>query len=881
MTPVKPAAPKTKSLDNDTSTKNPVSLDPSKYFQVVCDQKAPVQAELAPTQNQNTTTSKKNKQAAELRQLFNEAVQVFHQKKTELIETTKPSEAIKMIGDDLCTGIPLFRDSLQNSCEMQKAETYFRSAQTPHPTATIEENEKNSSTRGVNAHIGNYKNTYDIKERSGFESSDKQVATSKGDALLYNKFLDAKDKACKYVATNAERLDLKRINVGYYNEYGCFMVHILQNTSFNNTADNKKFYAWENLLLSCFTALVNYHCWFNGIPIELERRSGFGFMIPTVANTDGSFRVNIGIVPKEFTDIMLTCLTILDNLIAKTLENMTDTDFVTAKKVVASKENKNYRNPPKFKACLTQNAECNIIFKNSKLLYKKQVTNSTDGSQSSPPSFTSVLVPEEISKILLANINLKDKEKEQLKTINFNLEQLLEKDPRKLIQALPECLPLIFEHTMKSWRDLLWAPFDKDNGTVAENIVRTPYGRHMLSYYIVTSLIEQQKLYDSSALPNSAYYAAFTSAINEILKQFFYKKSSNGTSLSLKQDNTGLYSKFSHKFSNKSVFHIKDEVFWGAIKALVKKLENSSVTNEVSTVITCLKKYLEFRVIDNHFYSILEILNELLFMAAIENGQKRKGAFGDGLGSDSDMEEDDKKPSGDSKAVSTGKKLFGKKILSHNGMRTIVLALKAIEKWQSKQKTSESSAKTKSTTSSSLAQLSIYFKGSYYEVPEAIKLLSDSKKINFPHSKSAGDTDILMIDANPCVTTTPESGSNDTRVKVPAKCKVLLVDATSADLDEYGKYLNEFSNNEIEILIYIESGAKHQQFFTKNPYGIIRIFAKTKQTRDDLYEIIKGFGEGEAIYSETAHALRQIMKELGMIPTNSAIVAASKKVESL
>lgn len=69
------------------------------------------------------------------------------------------------------------------------------------------------------------------------------------------------------------------------------------------------------------------------------------------------------------------------------------------------------------------------------------------------------------------------------------------------------------------------------------------------------------------------------------------------------------------------------------------------------------------------------------------------------------------------------------------------------------------------------------------------------QKINFTKSKDADNADVVMIDANPCVTSPLDQKVagiqeiTDTRVEVPKKCKVLIVDATSADVDEYGKTL--------------------------------------------------------------------------------------------
>lgn len=147
---------------------------PSPYFQV-----QQTRSEAIPKKEEPDPRS------LELKGLFDEAAKNFEGKKSELLKSNKKFKAAEMIGADLCTGNPLFREYLQNSCKMQKAETYFRSSQTPHETAKIEADEKNAKTRGANEHIGNYKNSYDIVERSEFEANKVPLITSSGDSTLY------------------------------------------------------------------------------------------------------------------------------------------------------------------------------------------------------------------------------------------------------------------------------------------------------------------------------------------------------------------------------------------------------------------------------------------------------------------------------------------------------------------------------------------------------------------------------------------------------------------------------------------------------------------------------------------------------------------------
>lgn len=102
---------------------------------------------------------------------------------------------------------------------------------------------------------------------------------------------------------------------------------------------------------------------------------------------------------------MIALYTILDGIITQALEKTLAEAFVTTEGIVASEENKKYRNPPKFKVSLTKNTESNIVFSKSKLFYKKRVANAQNDSERGAAKFDLVEVPEEIAKILLMNLD--------------------------------------------------------------------------------------------------------------------------------------------------------------------------------------------------------------------------------------------------------------------------------------------------------------------------------------------------------------------------------------------------------------------------------------------------------------------------------------------
>jgi hypothetical protein len=61
---------------------------------------------------------------------------------------------------------------------------------------------------------------------------------------------------------------------------------------------------WTKLVMACFAGVTNYYAWSLGIPIEMVLRSSFGHLSPSVADCTISYRINVGIVPHEYLDVI-------------------------------------------------------------------------------------------------------------------------------------------------------------------------------------------------------------------------------------------------------------------------------------------------------------------------------------------------------------------------------------------------------------------------------------------------------------------------------------------------------------------------------------------------------------------------------------------------
>jgi len=769
-------------------------------------------------------------------------------------EKLKKHKLEYFLGRDLCPAHVSLRHTPQEKPQIQDCETYFRSELNPF-TKHLKNNNKltiyseNDSKvkkvkkeQGWQAHIGNYKNfMHELEQDSAsFQSLGSKCPTSHGDASLYNLFINDKNSRCKYISDSTSG-KTKYINVGYYFDYGCLMVHVKDESCFGRLTDGRKgkqTKAWTNLMISYFTALVNFHCYNDGFPIELERRGGFGCVTPTVADTGCSFRINLGITPIEFAKIITKCLVILDKSLGA-IEKSSTPDIT--KTIYASTEHLAYLKKELYRVGLYENKNrelYNVLYNREKneLFYKKI----------NQESYKLIKIKQDtklLAKRKYAKSDIKDLDNPK-KPIEENINDLHKTDRKYLNKILPKCLPSVDNNTVEinnnitSWFDFLWTPVEKDGSLFLESLTRTPYSRIILSQELFKKF-RLSKSYDDSSTN----------------KQFFLTIQQLAQNFLIENDHLSLQQKIeitkAPPIRSKSI-KINDDQFWNLINHLISALKSSSIAKDVAVITNCLKYYYNEKVIDDKFYATFEALNELIFIAALNSCNNENEQYGDGYGSDSEEEWDIR-----SESTSVKEKGFAKKIITHNGMRAITLAIKAMAEWDD----------------------NVWMDKAYYEVPLGLKILNTLAELKINVEENRSEANIILLDANPCIT-----NSDKVMVNQPFDdndgAKVVIIDITSSSVEQCNTYVELFKKSRSPVMIFVESGAKHQQFFTKNQYGVIRIFAKNKDKLEKIYKSIKSFKE--PIFSKTSHKFRRLMKELGMTFTNNSIIsAASDKSASI
>ncbi|AXT60569.1 hypothetical protein D1816_09470 [Aquimarina sp. AD10] len=197
------------------------------------------------------------------------------------------------------------------------------------------------------ANQGRFINTFSaITNKKAKDILSKESNSAEG-GILYDQHLTYKNQIIDQIVKGVEGSEIN-ITIGAYNDYPNLMVHLeaeklvpnlLEELSvdelkkfvedekngkktINNTKDQiieklsngtlsfrtetKK--AFTLFMLSYYTGLVNKISEEEGLQIYMAERQSFGYASPSIAETIGSFRVNIGLMPPEYADVHIKAL---------------------------------------------------------------------------------------------------------------------------------------------------------------------------------------------------------------------------------------------------------------------------------------------------------------------------------------------------------------------------------------------------------------------------------------------------------------------------------------------------------------------------------------------------------------------------------------------
>ncbi|NBV28782.1 hypothetical protein EBS02_07180, partial [bacterium] len=674
--------------------------------------------------------------------------------------------------------------------------------------------------------------------------------------------------------------------------YACAMVKIHSKTlPLDHRAQALLGTDWPNMVASFIVGLSHYRCYYadptSKLSIEMHRRSGFGYNEVTIASTEPSVRINLGLAPQEYVNTLGQTLADLNKVLGYLQFKKTP---LKASVFIRQKNYAQYSTPvltAVLKSSPAVTSYVNLLWaavevcknkKGEKNLAKTTLHNILRSSQGR--DYISFQVCDylmhhksthtsEISHALKRSLqhNVFDK---ILELINkHHPTETLQKE--RLKKAFLEIKVLLTtqwdQGTLVAKED--WAVYAAllkksvtDNYETKTVIDETC---HLIDYYTSFFCCDHLTVNDTlilCALEHAVIKAIDCIEINE--------------TLSFNQDKALIHYKDTYK--TKNAIPVTDVYYWSTLTQLVGtlttqyanlklheqleksiyKLAATDLQASFTQTFTRLKK----AITDRDYTTLgllLTYLNELFFEYSIIVTAPASISYA----SDSDDEAEIDLEEG-AKPI-----IFAKKFVTHNGMLAIISALTcAIEHVSLEDKKNVSSITP------------------YYEFEAGVAILPQFLEIanidikNFPEKieikKQMKNSKILFIDLAPCLTLGETADSVDTFI-FNIKQEFIIIDSTSliASDPELLKLMNLLiTNNHIKAVILVESGLKHDQIFDgKTHFGFIRIFTKNNILRDTFFlSLPKEFKERAVI----ANSHRRLIKELGGTQTNRKYLTAVK-----
>ncbi|MDJ0756511.1 MAG: hypothetical protein QNJ45_23460 [Ardenticatenaceae bacterium] len=242
---------------------------------------------------------------------------------------------------------------------------------------------------------------------------------------------------------------------------------------------------------------------------------------------------------------------------------------------------------------------------------------------------------------------------------------------------------------------------------------------------------------------------------------------------------------------------------------------------------------------------------------------------------DSEDKESDRMAIDDDILEPPEKRLKIKKIITHNGMRALLVSVRSA---------------VEALGATSKEKVSIDVKNTYYELEGALKIDKARSKLQFIQD---GQSDILARDANAIVLTDQRSDKTVLEELNTTKSAVWVIDTTSSTQSQMREIADAFRKNPAGQLLYlVSSGFKNEQGGAdKNSYGTIRVIADQNTTLLDrnldqdqpderereedshiIDDVLESIRSTEQPIAEIGHEYRRLLKDLGFVPRDLEIL---------
>jgi hypothetical protein len=211
--------------------------------------------------------------------------------------------------------------------------------------------EKKGTANSFYAHTGGYHAPFTFSCYGDLIKLEKQVPernTNTRDQLLDYKFRMAQAVVQRFTAVskkNAQRSQKSNVTrpiVYVENDYPCVLVALPALNPYELNTESAKYWSehpkvFQKLLICIFIARLNVNAIRKKIPIEMVIRSSFGHNLPSICETNKTFRINTGIVPQSYAFLIGETLAELNQLVGDLCDE-TSQEMKLSKKFLKSIE---------------------------------------------------------------------------------------------------------------------------------------------------------------------------------------------------------------------------------------------------------------------------------------------------------------------------------------------------------------------------------------------------------------------------------------------------------------------------------------------------------------------------------------------------------------
>lgn len=622
--------------------------------------------------------------------------------------------------------------------------------------------------------------------------------------------------------TNKSKKDvLERPIVIYENDYPCVLVQLPILNPKKAKTPAAKFWAknpksFQKLILATFIALLNDEAQKNGIPIEMVIRASFGHNLPSICETENTFRINVGIIPKEYAELIGKTLVLLNNV-------FTDlTDKAAVKKPFNGEFQTKVRhyNVKKLKT----------VIDTKKYYQKLKESDAYKNAEKSEASYEKLY--QEYDLIYKANPPNK---KSPPKT------------PRKKNSPHGRGGRVVKIDLAKK---TIWAAIRSKGSSKGKPVLGECFRKHESVDWFANLIMEN--------LTTDAPLTAIEMAVFTLLQQLDYQDKVTMNYEKIHED----LAKQKLKFKNLSFkpFYKKDAAF-------------NEITQLLFTAF-CAERpdealYSELERAGTEFFSTYRGSAKISKKARDEFNEGSESEFSADLSAMSDREaedSDEKQQDEDEKNSETegseeesefaGIHISHSKLRVCSGMKAVMLA-----QYGALYYLKESGEKKYQKDASQ----------TYYEVADALKFVRRPKGLSADTVNKIKDKTgrmILHYDLNYC-NAANQDHSKLIELLSDKKPAVVILDYTSSTLPEIREAIKEcLSRDYVKLIIFVDSGLKNNQGGQDfNPYGEVRVIARDRVTRKSVIEAIKaGLSEDDKLSLQT-HEMVRAAKQRGLAPS--------------